>query len=161
MMLIGLGNTGAKYKYSLHNTGFLAIDFLKGKVSKEIVLAKTNCFMNDSGKAVLKLLKKAPTLQTSQKFPSFILIHDDIDIPLGKFKLSFGASSGGHKGVQSVIDTLGTKDFWRMRIGVQLPSYNKETDKAEDWVLTNFTSNEIALLQEVFKETSEYLKNNF
>jgi PTH1 family peptidyl-tRNA hydrolase len=166
VLITGLGNKGYKYKNTLHNAGHIFIDWLVAKYpagnvlcckGESLVLAKTSCFMNDSGADVLRIYRKVNlgfTLKGETKsvgaFPDFFLVHDDIDIPFGKYKITFGNASGGHKGVQSVIDALGTKDFWRIRVGVQPPSYSPKVDKAEDWVLREFTEEQLSELSKVF-----------
>jgi len=162
--LIGLGNPGSKYRNTLHNAGHLLVDWLKKGSHETPFPIKTSSFMNESGKDVLKILKKwgsAPKGPPAQAgaLPQFMIAHDDIDIPLGKFKVTFGNTSGGHKGVQSVIDSLGTKNFWRIRIGVQLLSYDPKVDKAEDWVLGEFTEEQLGVLREVFPDIKKFLIN--
>jgi PTH1 family peptidyl-tRNA hydrolase len=161
-LIIGLGNPGAKYKKTRHNVGFLAVDYiqknidgfsrwqmkkkLKAEISENedsnIILAKPQTYMNSSGEAVKKLL-------TDYGLPTtlFTVIHDDFDLPLGAFKLEMGRGSAGHKGVQSIIDVFGTKDFWRLRIGVR-PSDITLDAKADEFVLKNFTEEEKIILEE-------------
>src|SRR3989338_7549282 len=79
------------------------------------ILAKPQTFMNNSGKAVKSLLSKHKILNTKY----LVVVHDDIDIPLGQVKVSVNRGSAGHKGVESIIESLGTKDFTRIRIGIQ------------------------------------------
>lgn len=135
MLLVGLGNPGEKYRFTRHNMGFMVLDafakrhafpdFKLGKkppalVSEDfiehqkIVLAKPQTLMNSSG-LVVKSLTKNYRLKTTD----LIVIHDDIDLPLGKIKVSFGRGSAGHKGVDSIIRHLKTKNFTRIRIGIQ------------------------------------------
>ena len=125
ILLVGLGNPGKKYEHTRHNAGFLFIDALENNLKnmslrdisrreKKIILAKTQVFMNKSGAAVLSLIKFYKV-----KPENVLIVHDDIDILWGKFKFSFGRSAAGHKGVESIIKTLKTKNFWRLRIGIQ------------------------------------------
>ncbi|MBP9717310.1 MAG: aminoacyl-tRNA hydrolase [Candidatus Pacebacteria bacterium] len=130
--IVGLGNPGAKYQYTRHNIGWLVCDVLLtafdmpeatpskkylGRVSEgtigehAISVLYPETFMNKSGDAVKKLVKKGEHNQ-------LIVIYDDVDLPAGDFKISFGNGAGGHNGVTSIIDTLGTKDFVRVRVGV-------------------------------------------
>lgn len=88
--------------------------------------------------------------------PKLVIVHDDIDIPLGKVKISRGSGSAGHKGVNSIIQSLGTKDFIRIRIGIQ-PAKGKP-ENVETFVLKNFTKQEFSQLQEVFKSTTRALQ---
>jgi len=140
-LIIGLGNPGKEYEKTRHNAGFLAVDKIienfqfsifnfqlkfnaeisQGIINNEKVISvKPQTFMNGSGQAV-----KAIADYYKIKPEDIIVIHDDLDIPLGKYKISKGKSSAGHKGVQSIIDLLGTKNFTRIRIGIgakQIPN---------------------------------------
>ena len=118
--VVGLGNPGPEYANTYHSVGFLFLDFLtKNLLSSKLEarnskLLKSNVFMNESGLYVKKIMKKY-----GAKPLEILIAHDDSDLPIGAFKLSFNRSSAGHKGAQSVIDALGTKEFWRLRIGVR------------------------------------------
>ena len=163
-IICGLGNPGKKFEKTRHNLGFLVIDkfkkenkFPKFKLSKKfeakisekdfegerVILVKPQTFMNASGRAIRLLIEhyNLPTI-------NLLLIHDDLALPLGKIKVSFGKSSGGHKGVQSVIDELKTKDFSRIRIGILPKERPKEIKK---FVLEKFKKEE----QEVLKKEIE------
>jgi len=134
ILIIGLGNPGLKFKNTPHNLGFEIVDFikkeadfsiwqnkknLKAKISQgeineqKIILAKPQTFMNQSGEAVnlLKNFYKIP-------LKNIWVIHDDLDLELGKIKIKENSRSAGHKGVQSIIDELGTKNFNRLKIGI-------------------------------------------
>lgn len=160
-LIIGLGNPGKEYENTRHNLGFLFIDeienFLpagdapKGQKNKKIILAKTQTFMNKSGAAVLSLLKKFKI-----KPENVLVVHDDIDILLGKFKLSFGRRSAGHKGVESVIKTLKTKNFWRLRIGIQ-PKQATRT-KANKIILKKLTPGELKEFDKIMKKAISELE---
>lgn len=134
ILIVGLGNPGEKYKNTWHNLGFTAIDritqdadfpeltfqsFFNAWLSKKtinsysIILAKPKTFMNLSGKAVAKIIN---FYKINPK--EIIVIHDDIDLPLGKIKIVKNRGSAGHKGVQSIINEIKNKDFVRIRIGV-------------------------------------------
>lgn len=118
-LIVGLGNPGKEYELTRHNTGFLFIDELECYLKIEnlkfkITAAKSQSFMNESGKAVADAIKFYKV-----KPENVLIVHDDIDILWGNFKFSFGRSSAGHKGVESIIKTLKTKNFWRLRIGIQ------------------------------------------
>lgn len=169
-IIVGLGNPGEKYKKTTHNVGFRVIEYLheKGDFSlleknkyldaviargtineKEIVLVLPQTFMNLSGVSVKKSLhyfKINPN--------SLIVIHDDTDLTIGTIRFSLSRGSAGHKGVDSIIKNIKTKNFIRVRIGV-----NKNNKKAKDIVLKNIpTSNnkieEVAAL-EVIKSLSD------
>lgn len=160
-LIIGLGNPGKEYEKTRHNLGFMAVDFLREKhgapdfkmnkkcnaeVSKidKIIFARPQTFMNNSGEAVLKLLsffKLAPA--------DITVIHDDLDLDFGKIKLGAGHGSAGHNGVKSIIGLLGTKDFNRIRIGIEKPPLHIPP---EDYVLQNFSSDELSQLPEILKK---------
>src|SRR3990172_8828107 len=125
-LIIGLGNPGKEYEKTYHSAGFLFVDYLLknpsisnfhppasggGLISKPL---KSDVYMNESGKFVKKALQKY------QIKPEEILItHDDSDIEIGKYKISFGRGSAGHNGVESIIKALKTKNFWRLRVGIR------------------------------------------
>jgi len=113
ILIVGLGNPGKKYQDTRHNIGFGVIDKLQSLNLKKVILAKPKTFMNLSGKAVKSLIKK-------YKIPTANLwvIHDDIDLPLGKIRIVKNRGAAGHKGVESIIKELGTKNFVRFRIGI-------------------------------------------
>lgn len=144
-LIIGLGNPGKEYERTRHNVGFLFIDILENSLkNKKIILAKTQTFMNKSGAAVLALSKFHKV-----KPENILVVHDDIDILWSNFKFSFGRSSAGHKGVESVIKSLKTKNFWRLRIGIQ-PTVKKHT-KADKLILKKFTPAELKILNKTTK----------
>jgi len=133
-IMVGLGNPGIEYEHTYHNAGFLMLEsalthlgpspeWKKYKRSFEyaeadgFVFVRPLTFMNASGNAVLEALKKFG-LQPKD----LIVVHDDSDITVGNYKISFARSSAGHKGVQSIIDTLKTNEFTRIRIGIRQPN---------------------------------------
>lgn len=105
--------------------------------------------MNGSGKEI-KSLTTDYRLMTND----LLVVHDDMDLPLGKFKLQFGKSAAGHKGVQSIIDALGTKDFWRLRIGIGNPPAGVT---AEEFVLSPLSKQELKVLEGVFAAAADDL----
>ena len=149
-LIVGLGNPEKKYTKTRHNIGFRVIDSLDCARDKDIILLKPDTFMNNSGKAVQERL-------AYYKIPisNLIVIHDDIDLPFGEIRKSKDSSSAGHKGVQSIIDELGTKDFTRVRIGINPKSEARnpksETDTTE-FVLKNFSKDEEKQLPEIIKK---------
>jgi len=146
-LVVGLGNPGRKFAKTRHNTGHLFISKIKNKklkIGDQVKLHQTTVFMNDSGREVKKLL----TIN-HLPFTSLLVVHDDMDLPLGKFKLQFGRSAAGHKGVQSIIDALGTKGFWRLRIGIGPPPVGMPGD---NFVLEKFTPQELKILQRTLEE---------
>ena len=144
IFIVGLGNIGKEYEKSPHNTGFEVIDkiskknqfgefkesfdkkylFSKDKIGKKnVVLIKPLTFMNNSGEAIRSLIKKSKA-----KKENLWVIHDEIDLPAGKMKISQNKKSAGHKGVESIIKTLKSNDFIRFRIGT-CPFKNKSSIK--------------------------------
>lgn len=162
ILIVGLGNPGKKYKKTRHNVGFWAMDelakketwqeskkanclYLKTQISdKNAELIKPLTFMNNSGKCVRYVKRKR-----SIKPEDIIIIHDDIDLPLGTIRVSKNISSAGHKGIQSIIDELGTKNFTRIRIGIQ-PKIGKPQN-VEEFVLKRFTKEEGKRIQKIIK----------
>lgn len=162
-LLIGLGNPGKQYDSTRHNIGFAVLDgiaritntsfTMEEKFSAEIatctnsagekfLLVKPQTFMNRSGEAVGKIASfyKIPT-------ENIAVIHDDLDIPLGEYKKSTDNSAGGHNGVQNIIDTLGTQQFVRYRIGIEGSERKKmRTMPGDAFVLQKFTPEEEMLL---------------
>ena len=154
-LIIGLGNPGKEYERTRHNAGFLFIDTLENILkNKKIVLAKSQSFMNESGKSIASLIKFYKI-----KPENVLIVHDDIDILWGKFKFSYGRSSAGHKGVESIIKSLKTKNFWRLRIGIQ-PSLKKHIS-ADKIILKKFTPGEIKELYETIKKAIRQLVDGF
>ena len=172
LFIVGLGNPGPKFQKTRHNIGFRVIDgfqktnelpefkfslkftalISKGTLNQEkFILLKPQAFMNSSGKAV-RLLAKNYKLKTKSLF----VIHDDIDLPLGKIRISRARGAAGHKGVQSVINELGTKNFIRFRVGI-LPKWGKPK-RVEKFVLKNFTKKEEEIVKKVIKKTVSALE---
>lgn len=168
-IIVGLGNPGKEYENTRHNIGFIFIEALVkkleapafefdkkinaeiSKIGKSLVLAKPQTFMNKSGIAVAALTKFYKV-----KSKDIWVIHDDIDILWSEFKISFGRSSAGHKGVESIIRALKTKDFWRVRVGIQ-PTLKKHTP-AEKIILKKFTPAEFKVLNQTIKKVLSQLE---
>lgn len=159
--LIGLGNPGDEYKDSRHNTGKMAVDFLKAKNSSKQTKAKiieSEEFMNHSGKAVGKVVKNKKAAE------KLIVVHDDLDLPLGVMKISFGKGTGGHRGLDSVVKAVKTKDFIRVRIGISptTPSGKIKKPQGEervlDFILKSFKPKEMLILKKVLKKASEAIE---
>lgn len=144
-LIVGLGNPGKEYENTRHNMGFIFIDKLSEQIKTNFIVEKPQTFMNKSGDAVLALSKLHKI-----KPENILIVHDDIDILWGKFKFSFGHSSAGHKGVESIIKALKTKNFWRLRIGIQ-PTLKKHTP-ADKIILKKFTPTELKILNQTIKK---------
>lgn len=173
-LIIGLGNPGKIYQETRHNVGFLVIEEIgkefdgqnfrfdkkfKSKISKlkfngqKIILAKPQTFMNDSGRAVKALINYYNILPVTNLW----LIYDDIDLPFGKLRIRKSGSSAGHKGVESIIYSIGTKNFIRFRIGIR--PKDKKTFNTEKYVLQNFTKKEKEILEkEVLPKAKEAIE---
>ncbi|MEK9183739.1 MAG: aminoacyl-tRNA hydrolase [Patescibacteria group bacterium] len=137
-LIIGLGNPEKEYENTNHNVGFMAVDFLGKGI-------KSGVYMNKSGEFVKQEIKKHKV-----KPENLLIIHDDSDIELGKYKLSFGRNSAGHKGAQNIINQLKTKNFWRLRIGIRPPKEKTRT-KADELVLKKISPANKKKLETVFK----------
>jgi PTH1 family peptidyl-tRNA hydrolase len=169
--IIGLGNPGKEYEGTRHNLGFTAIENVKLKMQNcsdwklqkranamvaeclftntKVVLAKPQTFMNDSGRAV-----KSLTTTYKLKATSLFVVHDDLALSLGTIRIRMDGSSGGHKGVQSIIDSLHNEDFTRIRIGIG-PS--REIKDAKKFVLQKFSKKEQEVIQRAIEEVNNVI----
>jgi peptidyl-tRNA hydrolase, PTH1 family len=157
-LLVGLGNPGIRYAKTRHNIGFMVLDRLaeslglsfrektdyracNGSINgQKVILMEPLTFMNRSGSAVRKVFSK-----NAVEPEHIIVIHDDLDLAPGRLKISKRGSAGGHKGVESVIQHLGTQEFIRFRIGIG----RTPLMPTEDYVLAKFRKDEQALIKEV------------
>lgn len=182
-LIIGLGNPGSQYENTRHNTGFIVLDELQKLLNfsefqtnkkfeaeisegisnsllplgegahradnrERVILAKPQTFMNLSGKSIR-------TIMDFYKIPieKIILLHDDLDINLGEFKISDDSSAAGHNGVQSVFDILGTQKIKRVRIGIEGAEKKKDRAMAgSDFVLQKFAPEELELIKRLVEE---------
>lgn len=153
-LVVGLGNPGPQYARTRHNLGFRVTERLQSRLAQpafraspalharvsrgENLLAIPTTFMNDSGRAVRAIIQK-------YRIPldHLCVVHDDKDLKFGTIKLQKNRGSAGHHGVQSVIDTLGSREFWRLRVGVGSPPPGTPTDA---YVLNAFAENEEATI---------------
>lgn len=163
-LVVGLGNPGERYAKTRHNIGFMILDDIIKKyvvsphankrlgailynLDQERVLLKPTTFMNSSGGPVANMVKFYKL-----KPENLLVVHDDVDLEFGQVKLQFGKSSAGHRGVQSVIDKLGTDEFTRVRVGVGRPPEKMETDA---YVLQRFSAGEKEELDTVLKDATK------
>ena len=163
---MGLGNPGFKYRNTRHNIGFLVVkevakilgiptkkkiyNGILGKGSFEdekTALFMPQTYMNLSGEAVCKIFKRE-----NIKPHNLLIVYDDIDLKLGNLRLKEKGSSGGHKGVSSIIEHLGTSEFPRLRIGI---SKNRKAEGTSDFVLSKFDPEEIPDLKKIVKKAAE------
>lgn len=154
-LLVGLGNPGKKYKNNRHNVGHMfteyAVNGLTGSRVNELKIVKTDCYMNLSGEFVKKLIRNSHFA-----IDNLIIAHDDLDIPLGKFKIQKGTGPQLHNGVSSIENALSRKDFWRVRIGIDNRKPDNYTD-GEAYVLSDFTDEELKTLGQIFPEINKRL----
>jgi PTH1 family peptidyl-tRNA hydrolase len=172
-LIAGLGNPGRFYAHNRHNVGFHCVNALarhhsiainkkqcqsrvgSGEIEGvTVVLAKPGTFMNESGRAVSLLLRK-------YRIPveGLVVIHDDMDLPLGKLRLRKGGSSGGHKGINSIISSLGGNDFYRVKLGIGHPTRDRnmesENEVVIDYVLSDFNRDEDKIVRTVISRAVE------
>lgn len=166
-LICGLGNPGPRYSLTRHNAGFWLVDKFAGSGcwmtyqdlaevcfmglnGKRVILLKPLTFMNLSGRAVSFFASKMKL-----KPANILVAYDDLDLPLGALRLRPGGGSGGHRGLQSVIDALGTKEFPRLRLGIGRPPAGVET---VDYVLSVFAKNEKEIMEGVLEDGVAALK---
>ena len=150
-LIVGLGNPGESYKNTRHNAGYMFIDEIFRKKISNLKILKSDEFMNDSGKFVVKKIKELKLTPDD-----LYIVHDDLDIPFGKYKIQFGRGPKDHNGILDIEDKLGSKDFWRVRIGVD----NRPLDNrplGEVYTLENFTVDELNALESILKEVCKKL----
>lgn len=166
--IVGLGNPGEEYESTRHNTGREAVEFFesKSKISpKKLSVIHSNEFMNNSGKAVAKVIKSKKAVE------SLVVVHDDLDLPIGKIKISYNKGIGGHRGLNSVVKAVKTLEFTRIRVGISpattkgqakkpgmgLPP--KAAEKAViDFILGKWKPKEKEIMKKVFKQVSEVVQ---
>lgn len=165
MLIIGLGNPGEKYEKTRHNAGrtivrcfarkhsFPEFEYEKkrnalvsrgeiGGVPVELILPET--FMNNSG----DIFKNLSTYQLTNLSTNLIVVHDDLDLPIGTLKIVHNRSSAGHKGVESIMNALDTKDFTRVRAGIAPPSRPRGEEAVSRFVLQKFSPDEREKMKE-------------
>jgi len=160
-LVIGLGNPGPAYAGNRHNVGYQCVDYLghahglrfrssrrckalvaNGQIGKtRVILAKPLVYMNESGQAVNALVRWYKIA-----LADLLVIYDDLDLPLGKIRLRRRGGSGGHKGLQSIIDALQTEEFARLRVGIGRPIYGEPSD----YVLSDFTPEERMIMEATY-----------
>ncbi len=178
MLIVGLGNPGEEYKETRHNTGRMLVEWFgkslnaewkldkkinattaKVKVGKTpVTLVLPETFMNNSGKSL------KPFVTSAKSAEKLLVIYDDLDLPFGTNKISFNKSSGGHKGLESIIKSIKTEKFSRVRVGISptTPSGKIKKPKGEDAVtkviLGKFKDEELKELKNLSKKVSEALE---
>lgn len=162
-LIVGLGNPGKKHVSTRHNVGFMSVEFIQAELGlanfkfhhklkadlsinqldgQNIILAKPQTYMNESGQAV-HLIKSYFKIQPE----NILVIHDDLDITFGEVRVKHGGSPAGHNGLKSIIEHLGSPDFWRLRVGIKNKQLHKfaalppdiKHERVAHFVLSNFT----------------------
>ncbi len=165
-LVTGLGNPGPSYRLNRHNAGYLLVDRLAERTGERfrhslrhvltsrtelegqpVILAKPLTFMNLSGGAVLELLRAHPVDPAN-----LLVVYDDFALPLGKIRIRPSGSSGGHKGMQAIINALGHSDVPRLRIGI---STGQTPEDSKDFVLSDFRRSEMGLLEETLDRAAD------
>ena len=168
-LIIGLGNPGKDYRLTRHNVGFRVVDRLareqgiqlkkrrsgaqvgEGRVGREkVILAKPLTYMNKSGVAVKRLVKALGV-----PLDHLVVVHDDLDLACGRMKIKEKGGHGGHKGVQSIIEQLGSTDFLRVKVGIGKPP---DPEEGADYVLSSFAADERALVKESVEQAAEAIE---
>jgi PTH1 family peptidyl-tRNA hydrolase len=172
-LITGLGNPGRNYALNRHNLGFQCINYIAKKYSipvkqtqcqskigkgtmagEDIILAKPRTYVNNSGNAIVSLMKK-------YHIPAddIIVIYDDMDLPVGKVRIRPNGNAGGHKGIKSIISSLGHKDFCRIKIGIGRPvaeeGYEIDENDVIDYVLNNFSNEEQEKIDAALKTAAD------
>lgn len=152
--IIGLGNPSDEYKNTRHNVGKDLVAALEDKLPALAKVVELNVYMNNSGVAIKKAIGSAKGL---------VVVHDELDVPLGKVKISFGSSAGGHNGVKSIEKALKTRDYVRVRVGISpsTPSgklKRPDPEKIVDFVLGKFKPAEQEKIKKVKKIVQEALE---
>ena len=167
-LVVGLGNPGADYRLTRHNVGFRVVEQLArhwqlrferprkqarlamGEVAGlPVALLEPLAYMNLSGKPVALALRELVLLPAAM-----LVVHDDVDLPLGRLRLRPRGSAAGHKGVQSLMDSLGTADFARLRVGIGRPGHGD----VRDYVLTPFASDDEPAMEEVLEKAASAIE---
>ncbi len=160
-LVVGLGNPGSEYEKTRHNAGRIVVGMIEDRLDVKVKFITPDTFMNNSGKAV------APFVKSKKDLKDLIVIYDDIDLPIGKIKISFNRSSGGHNGVGSIIKYLKSEEFLRIRIGIcpVTPTGKLKKPKGEkqilNFLLGEFKKEELAELKKLSKKVAELIEMIF
>ncbi|PIR68253.1 aminoacyl-tRNA hydrolase [Candidatus Nomurabacteria bacterium CG10_big_fil_rev_8_21_14_0_10_35_16] len=161
-IVVGLGNPGIEYEKSRHNVGRILVNLIEEKITGvKVKFITPDTFMNNSGKAVVPLIKSKKDLK------DLIVIYDDIDLPFGKIKISFNRSSGGHNGLESIIKKIKSREFTRIRIGISPSTPSGKLRKPKDekavlkFLLGDFKKEELATLKKLSHKVAEAVEMIF
>ena len=169
-LIVGLGNPGKEYEKTRHNIGYMVLDSYLGNVnwkteklayiykikhnSEDILFIKPTTYMNQSGEAVSYYVNYFKI-----DLNDVLIIQDDMDLNIGKIKLKYNSSSGGHNGIKSIINYLKTSEFLRLKIGISKPN-----DNIIDFVLSKFNQEEFKIINNIFQTTNciinDFIDNN-
>lgn len=169
LLIVGLGNPGRKYNRTRHNIGFMVLDYLAEKTgasfkeskwaadlvktnlwSRPLLLAQPTSYMNLSGQPVQRIASYYQILPDQ-----IVVIHDDLDLDVGRVKIVCGRGAGGHNGIKSIIEHLGTREFIRVRVGIGRPQGQMPT---ASFVLSKFEKNELVLIEQAFLHIEQGIK---
>ncbi|MFA6076617.1 MAG: aminoacyl-tRNA hydrolase [Candidatus Paceibacterota bacterium] len=156
-IVVGLGNPGTEYENTRHNTGRIMVGLVEKKLEDKLKIKfiTPDTFMNNSGRAI------TPFVKVKKDLKDLVVIYDDIDLPLGKIKISFNRSSGGHNGLNSVIKALKSEEFLRIRVGISpaTPKGVVKKPKGEkamlNFLLGEFKKSELETLKKLSKKITE------
>lgn len=176
-IIVGLGNPGEEYVNTRHNVGRIALEAFRkkndfqdwyqngklnalvseGKMAKagKVMLVEPETFMNKSGASV------KPLITSAKKAEELIVVHDDLDLPLGRIKISFNKSSGGHRGVESIIKAIKTEAFIRVRVGISPATPKgvvKKPKEVNDFIIDPFKPKELELIKKEAKVVAEAIE---
>ncbi|MCX7845019.1 MAG: aminoacyl-tRNA hydrolase [Dictyoglomaceae bacterium] len=169
LAIIGLGNPGFEYSKTRHNIGFMVVDYIQNyfdfpkwtkmnsyhcsfaEVSnKKIYLIKPQTYMNLSGIGVREFI-----FNFSFNSKEMLVIHDDLDLELGRIRIRYNGKDGGHKGIKSIIEEINSKEFYRLRIGIGRPKFKEDII---EYVLSNFENEEKEVINKIIRLTPEIIK---
>lgn len=173
-LIVGLGNPDAEHEHTLHNIGFDVVNVIKDDLccnfckdecgaktyhssiaDNNVILVMPQSYMNASGGPVKDLVKKYDI-----KLADLIVIHDDLDLPTGKLRIKCGGGNGGHNGIKSIVDKLGSSNFTRIKVGIGRPLFNKSVT---EWVLSRplkVIADDISKGIELAAEATQFLISN-
>ena len=168
-LIVGLGNPGKDYETTRHNVGFMVIDkylgnvkykekfnglFYEKELKEKVIFLKPQTFMNNSGFCVKKYVDY---YKISPK--DILVIHDDLDLQLGKIKYKYDSSSGGHNGIKSIINMLNTQKFFRLKVGIS----NTNKNEIIDYVLGKLSKKEIDLInfENIINSIEDFINEDY
>ncbi len=178
-IIAGLGNPGAEYDNTRHNTGRIMLDVIRTELeadtfetdkklnaqvtetkikNEKVILLAPDTFMNNSGKSLAPLIKNAKSAE------KLLVIYDDFQLPIGRMKISYNKSSGGHNGLESVIKSVKTEAFPRLRVGTAPAKANGDAkiphgeEKVEKFILGEFKDDELKIIKKLGKKAAEVIE---